>query len=390
MYRIHSVFRSGFKCVTIARSERKRCIMGFKLAKYIEPDFTQKKFAEAPDAKLMVAPHAKAAPKGFHANSIFPEYFKIDGKWHLAKDSRMDAVPVWDGEEIRIVEFRNIKEGDMIVTGRTEDASEGIYVHADCWEKEDEDVKNTFSFRQSRSRETSFTQDYKDLVELLKYEKANNGYVVWVLGPACSFDVEARRVMGELIAQGYCQALLAGNALATHDLEGAYLGTALGCDIVNQREHFNGHYNHLDTINAINTYESIPAFIEGEGIDNGIIYSCVKHNVPFVLNGSIRDDGPLPEVFEHTYIGQDTIRSHIRKATTVIGMATVLHTIAAGNMTPTYRVLADGTIRPVHFYMVDTSEFAANKLGDRGSLAAKGIVTNVQDFMRNLSIGLNI
>ena len=80
--------------------------MGFKLAKYIEPDFTQKKFAEAPDAKLMVAPHAKAAPKGFHANSIFPEYFKIDGKWHLAKDSRMDAVPVWDGEEIRIVEFR--------------------------------------------------------------------------------------------------------------------------------------------------------------------------------------------------------------------------------------------------------------------------------------------
>ena len=202
--------------------------------------------------------------------------------------------------------------------------------------------------------------------------------------------LKRRRVMGELIAQGYCQALLAGNALATHDLEGAYLGTALGCDIVNQREHFNGHYNHLDTINAINTYESIPAFIEGEGIDSGIIYNCVKHNVPFVLNGSIRDDGPLPEVFEHTYIGQDTIRSHVRKATTVIGMATVLHTIAAGNMTPTYRVLEDGTIRPLYFYMVDTSEFAANKLGDRGSLAAKGIVTNVQDFMRNLSIGLNI
>ena len=101
-----------------------------------------------------------------------------------------------------------------------------------------------------------------------------------------------------------------------------------------------GHYNHLDTINAINTYGSIPAFIEGEGISSGIIYNCVKHNVPFVLNGSIRDDGPLPEVYEHTYVGQDTIRSHVRKATTVIGMATVLHTIATGNMTPTYRVLA--------------------------------------------------
>ena len=120
------------------------------------------------------------------------------------------------------------------------------------------------------------------------------------------------------------------------------------------------------------------------------IYSCVKNDVPFVLNGSIRDDGPLPEVYEHTYVGQDTIRSHVRKATTVIGMATVLHTIATGNMTPTYRVLPDGTIRPVYFYMVDTSEFAANKLGDRGSLAAKGIVTNVQDFLNNVCQGLGL
>ena len=366
--------------------------MSFKLAKYIEPDFTEERFASAPDAKLVLAPHAKAAPAGFHATSIFPEYFKIEGKWHLAEDSRMDAVPIWDGEKIRVVEFRNIREGDLVVVGRTEDGSEGIYVHDECWkkDKDEDESKNTFAFRQSRSRETSFTQDYEDLIQLLKHEKAKGGYVVWVLGPACSFDVEARRVMGELIAKGYCQALLAGNALATHDLEGAYLGTALGCDIKNQKLHFMGHYNHLDTINAINTYGSIPEFIKGEGIDNGMIYNCVKHRVPFVLNGSIRDDGPLPEVFEHAYVGQDTIRMHIRKATTVIGMATVLHTIAAGNMTPTYRVLEDGSIRPVYFYMVDTSEFAANKLGDRGSLAAKGIVTNVQDFMRNLGAGLDL
>ena len=365
--------------------------MNFKLATYKNPDFTQEKFVNAPDVNLVKAPCAKAAPKGFHATSIYPEYFKINGKWYLAEDSRMDAVPVWDGEKIHVVEFRNIKENDLVVCGRTEDCSEGIYVHEDCWTREgEEDAKNTFAFRQSRSRETSFTYDYENLVELLKYEKEHNGYVVWVLGPACSFDVEARRVMGELIANGYCQALLAGNALATHDLEGGFLGTALGCDIRNQKLHYMGHYNHLDTINAINTYGSIPAFIEGEGIDSGIIYNCVKNNVPFVLNGSIRDDGPLPEVHENNYEGQDTIRSHVRRATTVIGMASVLHTIATGNMTPTYRVLSDGTIRPVYFYMVDTSEFAANKLGDRGSLSAKGIVTNVQDFMRNLSAGLNL
>ena len=107
-----------------------------------------------------------------------------------------------------------------------------------------------------------------------------------------------------------------------------------------------------------------------------------------VLNGSIRDDGPLPEIYEHTYVGQDAIREQIRKSTTVIGMATVLHTIAAGNMTPSYRVTEDGIVRPIYFYTIDTSEFAVNKLGDRGSLAAKGIVTNVQDFVRNLAENL--
>lgn len=90
---------------------------------------------------------------------------------------------------------------------------------------------------------------------------------------------------------------------------------------VPQESYPNGHYNHLDAINRINTYGSIPAFIEGENIKDGIIRACVENNVPFVLNGSIRDDGPLPEVYEHTYDGQDTIRSHVRKATTVIGMA---------------------------------------------------------------------
>lgn len=363
----------------------------FKLNRYIEPDFSQKIFQDAPDCTLTVAPRAKAAPANFHATSIYPEYYKINGEWHLAKDTRMDAVAVWDGQEIRVVEFRNIKENDLVVTGRTEDCSEGIYVHANCFETEEEaHPGDLFAFRRSRNRETSFTYDYETLVNLLRHEKEKGGYVVWILGPACSFDITAREIMGKLIAEGYVQALLAGNALATHDLEGAYLGTALGCDIKNQKLHPMGHYNHLETINKINTYGSIPKFIEGEGIDNGIIYNCVKHKVPFVLNGSIRDDGPLPEVFEHAYEGQDMIRSHIRKATTVIGMATMLHTIAAGNMTPTYRVLKDGTIRPIYFYMVDSSDFVASKLGDRGSLAAKSIVTNVQDFMKNLAAGLKL
>ena len=109
----------------------------FKLNTYIEPDFTQKILAEAPDCTLVKAPHAKAAPKNFHATSIYPEYFKVNGQWHLAKDTRMDAVAVWRDGEIKVVEFRNIKENDLVVTGRTEDGSEGIYVHAECFTRDE-------------------------------------------------------------------------------------------------------------------------------------------------------------------------------------------------------------------------------------------------------------
>lgn len=364
--------------------------MSFSLEKYIEPNFDEQKFKNAPDAVLEDAPKDGVAPDNYHATSIFPEYFKIDGKWNLAKDSRMDSVPVWKDNEIKVIEFRNLKAGDKVVVGRTEDASEGIYVHNNCWEHDEEEAKNLFAFREGRSRETGFSYDYQNLIELLEYEKEHNGYIEWILGPACSFDSEARDIMSKIISNGYCQALQSGNALATHDLEGAYLGTALGCDIKNQRLHELGHYNHLDTINKIKQYGSIEKFIEGENIDNGIIYSLVKNNIPFVLSSSIRDDGPLPEVIHDAYEAQNKMRSQIRKATTVITMATMLHTIANGNMTPTYRVLEDGTVRPVYFYIVDTSEFAVNKLGDRGSLSAKGIVTNVQDFMRNLARGLNL
>ena len=140
----------------------------------------------------------------------------------------------------------------------------------------------------------------------------------------------------------------------------------------------------------MSAYGSIPAFLEGEGITDGIMAACVQRGVPFVLVGSVRDDGPLPEVFRDVYAGQDAMRQHVKKATTVIGMATTLHTIATGNMTPSFRVLADGTVRPVYFYSVDTSDFSANKLADRVSLSAKGIVANAQDFITKIAAELGV
>ena len=143
-------------------------------------------------------------------------------------------------------------------------------------------------------------------------------------------------------------------------------------------------------INKVRRSGSIPQFIEDYKIDNGIIYSCVKHDIPMVLTGSIRDDGQLPEVIGDAYEGQTAMRSLVKKATTVICLATMLHTIAAGNMTPSYRVTEDGTIRPVFLYTVDADEFVVNKLLDRGSLCATTIVTNVQDFIMLVGRGLDV
>ena len=120
------------------------------------------------------------------------------------------------------------------------------------------------------------------------------------------------------------------------------------------------------------------------------MYSIVKNHIPFVLTGSIRDDGPLPEVIGDAYQGQSEMRKLVKKCTTIICLATMLHTIAAGNMTPSFRVLPDGTIRPVYLYSVDADEFVVNKLLDRGSLAATTIVTNVQDFITILARGLDV
>ena len=265
---------------------------------------------------------------------------------------------------------------------------EEVKVHPNGFHEEYSE-QETFAFRQNKSRETSFTKDYDEIAELLKHEK-EHGKIVWVMGPAFSFDSGARDAFSRIIDGGYVDAVLAGNALATHDLEGAYLGTALGQDIYTTENVPNGHYHHLDTINCVKKHGSIQAFIENEKIDNGIIYHLEKNHVPYILGGSIRDDGPLPIVYGDVYEAQDRMRDEIREATTVICMATMLHTIAVGNMTPSYRVLKDGTVRQVYFYCVDVSEFMVNKLSDRGSLSSRGVVTNVQDFIVHVAEKLGL
>ena len=360
----------------------------FQLRPYFPPDFSEQRFQNAPDAVCVPAPFDGVAPEHYHAMSIFPEYFKVNGQWLLAEESRMDCVAVYENGRIIVREFRLLRKGDLVFTGRTEDATDGIYVHPNGF-REEEKEKETFAFRQNRSRETAFSRDYDELYDLLRYER-DHGKIVWVMGPAFAFDEGARAAMQKLIENGYCHGLLAGNALGTHDLEAALLHTALGQDIYTQQSQPNGHYNHLDVLNLVRASGSIPQFIADHHIDNGILYACVRQNVPFVLTSSIRDDGPLPEVVANAYEGQNAMRAQVRQATTVICLATMLHTIATGNMTPSFRVLPDGTVRPVYLYAVDAAEFVVNKLLDRGSLAATTMVTNVQDFIGKVTAGLGL
>lgn len=364
--------------------------MSFQLPAYHAPDFSLPLFVNAPDAKFTPAEQDGVAPEGYHSTSMYPEYFKINGKWLLAEESRMDSsVVLRPNGRLDVVENRNIRKGDNVILGRTEKAEDGIYMHCSGFLGGESSLDDQFVFRQGRSRETSYSRDYDRLVELLRYERGH-GNIVWVMGPAFAFDAGARAAMQAMVENGYAHGLLAGNALATHDLEGALLHTALGQDIYTQQSQPNGHYNHLDVINKVRRSGSIPQFIQDYNIDNGIIYSCVKNNVPFVLTSSIRDDGPLPEVVANAYDAQSQMRSLVKKSTTVICLATMLHTIATGNMTPSFRVLDDGSVRPVYLYVVDAAEFVVNKLIDRGSLSATTMVANVQDFIARVAKGLDL
>ncbi|KAA0891382.1 hypothetical protein [Oryzomonas rubra] len=350
---------------------------------YTPPDFSRPDLAAAPAARTEPAPADGVLPQGFHATSNHPEYLHLgDGDWLLARESRMDAVMILRGREVGVMEPRLVKRGDPVVVGRSEEGEEGIYVHPAGFSSPAA-ATGKFAFRTRGTRETPFSRSYDELYAVLRHDR-ERGHIVWVLGPAVAFDKDSRDAMQFMVEHGYCHALLAGNALATHDLEAARFRTGLGQDIYTQVLQPHGHYNHLDIINEVRLHGSIPRAIRELGLSDGIIPACERQGVPYVLAGSIRDDGPLPGVISDACLAQDAMRVHARRATTVIALATQLHTIAFGNMVPGYHVTAEDVVRPVFFYVVDMTEFSTDKLANRGSLQAVAILTNAQDFMVNL------
>lgn len=361
----------------------------FSLPTYREPDFTQEKFVNAPNCKLVEVEKDGISPENYHALSVFPEYFKVNGKWVLAVQSRMDTVCVVDDtegqESVAIIEFRNLKKGDKVAIGRTEDGSEGIYVYTEGFlEKSSEQA--TFAFRAGRSRETAFSKDYDNIFDLLKYEKENNGYVTWILGSATSLDNDSRLALQKIVEGGYVNAILCGTTAVAADLELGTYDTVLG-----QEEYLNDlntYNNYYEVINAVNEAGSIEAYVKSGKVKDGFVKACVEKGVDIVIGGTIRDRLTFPDTYNDVYKAQDAMRAHIKKTSTIIMSSAILFTIASGNMTPSYNEF-DGVVRPVFMYTVDIQEFAVNKLSDRGTLTAKSIVTNSQDFVKNISRNLD-
>jgi len=343
------------------------------------PDFST--LADAPDAKFVPAPTDGVLPDGFFSSTNLPTYVRIKGQWVMPREPRMDAALVLKDGAVWSREGRRVKKGDLVAVGQHEDGAEGIFVHAAAFLEEDGDGE--FQFMSSEvSREKPI--DYGMMASILVAERDRGGYPIWVTGPALVHS-RARADMAWFISNGFVGALLAGNAVAVHDIEASIYGTTLGMTQTGKAT-TGGHGKHMRAINQVRAAGSISKAVEQGIVKDGIMHACVVHKVPFVLTGSIRDDGPLPDVITDALAGQDAMRQHAIKATMAIMIATALHAIATGNMLPAFVTEKDGTIRELPTICVDSSEFVVSKLKDRGTHQAFGVVTNAQDFMHILRL----
>lgn len=346
---------------------------------YQAPDFDLPHLRNAPDARFVPAPAAGVLPENFFSTTNLPTYVKVGGRWRLPEDPRMDSAIALDADgRLHVVEGRYVKAGAPVAVGFAEDGSEGIYVNATGFLTGDDDSFKFMSSSVSREKPV----DYALLARLMIDERERGGKIVWVLGPAVLHS-RGRDVVTWFVDNGFVQALLGGNAVGVHDIEQALMGTTLGMDRTG-RPVPGGHSFHMRAINQIAGAGSIRGAVERGILRDGIMHACVRHDVPFVLAGSIRDDGPLPDTVTDMVRAQELMREHAKTATMAIMIATALHSIAFGNMLPSYVQDDDETLRPLTTIAVDSSEFVVSKLKDRGTHQAFGVITNAQDFLHVL------
>ena len=317
------------------------------------------------NAAIKPAPQNMTLPVDFYSTTNNETRIFHDNRWITAQNQMMDKCIVLgdDGKTAACMPIRDVKKGDSIVCGE-----DGIRVMPPSRPRKE---SGTFTFMNSGSSSERPTQNIAHRVARDIYDaKQNGGRVVIVGGPAI-VHTGASTSVSALVRGGYISGILAGNALAVHDIESSILGTSLGMRISDATPVSKGHRNHMDTVNAVFTYGSIPDMVSAGRLKKGIFYECVKNDVPFVLAGSIRDDGPLPDVITDVVEAQREYKKMIKDATLVLMVSTMLHSIAVGNMLPS----------TVGIIAVDINQSTVTKLIDRGTWQALGIVTDVGAFL---------
>lgn len=320
------------------------------------------------EVDLQPAPKNGVFPEGFYSTTNLPTQVFFAGEYRPVEDIEMDCAVVIDTKDktrARCVPIHRIQEGERVVVGHR-----GVRVLALAQEK----GKEVFSFMGSEvSSERPKTLVVKDIASKMQEIRGRGGKILLVLGPAV-IHTGAGRHLEKLIAAGYVQCVFAGNAVATHDIEHALYGTSLGIYLDTGASARGGHAHHLRAINRIRLAGGIREAVEQGILTRGVMHAVITHGVDFVLAGSIRDDGPLPEVISDTVKAQDAMRIQIRGVEMALMLASMLHAIATGNILP-------ATVRTV---CVDINPAVVTKLVDRGSHQTMGIVSDVEWFLWEL------
>ena len=313
--------------------------------------------------KIKSAPRNMVMPDNFYSTTNNPTQIFLNNKWIDVSNIMMDKCIVIKAKKAMCIPIRQVKKGDKIAVEES-----GIKIIPPERPREG---MNVFEFMGSGSSSERPTQHIaKKVAEDIRRTKKSGGKIILVGGPAI-VHTGADESVATLIRNGYIDAVLAGNALAVHDIEYATLGTSLGMNIRDGTLAVRGHRNHMEAINAVFKAGSIEKMVKSKKLRRGIMYECVKKKVPFVLAGSLRDDGPLPDVITDVELAQKKYKEILKGASMVIMVATMLHSIATGNMLPAN----------VKVIIVDINQPTVTKLMDRGTWQALGIVSDAGAFL---------
>lgn len=319
------------------------------------------------DAALQAAPANGVFPEDFYSTTNLETFIRLDGGWIPVTWPEMDCGIVVDIETktAHTLPVNQVKAGDQLVVG-----TRGIRVVPLGHDR----ATHAFEFMGSSvSSEKPKQLVLRRVAQLMKETRDSGQKIVAVLGPAV-IHTGAGAAMAKLVADGWIDVIFGGNAIAVHDIESALYNTSLGINLSEGSPTERGHEHHLRAINRIRSCGGIKQAVEQGVLNRGLFYQIVKSNVPYVLAGSIRDDGPLPDVVTDVMEAQQLMREHVRGAGLCLMLCTMLHSIATGNLLPA----------GVHTVSVDINPAVATKLADRGTFQAIGIVTDVGLFIDGL------